>query len=132
MTLSSFEQRWAQAIGRALFPAGVFGGARDGIDLGAELNKSAATYPIWSRLVLHLSLWMVWWSPLFLGLGPKSFGSLPASAREAVLERLLASPIYLVRQEADFLKLYLCVVFIGDRGLLQRLGAYDLGPLEAR
>ncbi len=128
MSLSLHEERRAAIIGRALFPADVFGGIRKDADLGLELGRSARAYPWWSALVLHFSLWMVWFSPILLRRRRQTFGGLPEADREAVLETLLSSPIYLVRQAADFLKLYLCVTFLGDLSLLQKLGAYDLRP----
>ena len=126
MSLRGYEERRAAIIGGALIPANVFGGIRAHVDIGAELGKSSRGYPWWSGMVLHFALWLVWFSPLLLHGRALTFGALSVPDREAALEELLASPHYLARQATEFLKLYLCMTFLGDVALLRRIGAYNL------
>lgn len=133
MSLRGYEERRAAVIAAALIPADVFGGIRAGADIGAELGRHSRGYPWWSGMILHFALWLTWYAPLLLHGQARTFGALSPPEREAALEALLSSPHYLVRQTADFLKLYLCVTFLGDAALLRRIGAYNLteGPRPA-
>src|SRR2546423_1257602 len=110
MLLSAREQRWARVIGRAMIPPQTLGGARGDIDFGVEMARHIAAAPPWSALALRASLWLVWLSPVLLRARPRLFGSLDEAGREALLEALLASPVYPVRQAVDFLKLVLCML----------------------
>ncbi len=129
MTLSTPERRWAKEIGRALIPPETFGGARSGIDLGALLGEHVAASPWWTAVVVRAALWLVWLSPLLVRGRLSTFGRADDAEREALLEALLCSPLYPVRQTVDLLKLELCMLFMSDVALLRRLGAYDLGQV---
>jgi hypothetical protein len=137
--LLPFEIRWADAIGRAMLPRGLLGGVVDAVELGEEIQRECLEPPWYAALLLRASLWLTWLAPP-LALGRlRTFGGLDAAAREALLERLLDSRVYLVRATATFLKLQACMLLLGDARVLRRIGAYEHGherpgeaPAEAR
>lgn len=132
MRLRAFEVRWAAVIGRALLPPGLLGGVVDDVELGARFAEDLAASPWEAALMTRLALWLVWLaprSPLFWRRGRfASFGALARDEQEALLERLLVSPTYLVRTAALFLKLSFCSMLLGDVRALARVGAYGLRP----
>ncbi len=126
MKLRGFEQRWADAVGAALLPAGACGGARAGFSFGPELERQLGEAPWWTALAVRLGLWMVWFSPVWQLRRRATFGALHAPEREALLEELLRHPRYTVRESANVIKLFLCLAFLGDPKVLRRVHAYDL------
>lgn len=128
MNLWRLEQHHASVIGRALIPAGLFGGLRDHVDLGAALAAHVRTMPWWTAIIMRLALWIIWLAPPFLGLGLRSFGALAPDQRVHALETLLVSPVFEVRQLCDLLKLMYCMSYFGDEAMLRHLGAYRLAP----
>jgi hypothetical protein len=131
MKLRRFEIRWATVIGRALLPVGLFGGVVDSADLGDLFYRECLGHPWYSALVVRLSLWITWFSPLLWRRRLVTFGALDPQAREAMLETLLASPIYAVRATAFYFKLTACMVLLGDERVLERIGAYEHGRAPA-
>jgi hypothetical protein len=127
MELRRFEVRWAGEIGRALLPPGLLGGAVDSLDLGAALYRECLGHPWYSALIVRISLWLTWFSPLFRLGRIKTFGGLDGGTREKLLEALLASPIYVVRATLFYFKLTACLVLLDDEAVLRRIGAYEHG-----
>lgn len=136
MKLLSFEVRWGRTLGRALLPEGALGAAVDSIDLGEAFRRECMSPPWYAALVLRLSLWMAWFSPIWLSAPSASgrrfatFGALARAEQEAQLEALLASPSYVVRSTAFFFKLTACLALLGDERVLARIGAYEHGRLR--
>ena len=126
--MTSFEERWARVIGRALLPRGLLAGVVDDSDLGALWRDECVRARWDGAFLLRLSLWLTWLAPLWLYGRLRTFGGLDARAQAAVLHRLLVHKQYLVRTTATFLKLTLCQVLLGDEATLAQLGAYQLRP----
>jgi hypothetical protein len=125
--LRRFEIRWADTIGRALLPRGLLGGVVDGVELGEEMRRECLEPPWYAALLLRASLWLTWLAPPWALGRLRAFGGLDAAAREALLERLLASRVYLVRATTTFLKLSACMLLLGDERVMRRIGAYEHG-----
>ena len=118
------ELDWAATIARALLPRGALGGLMDEKDLPALFDADCRTSPWQANLVLRLSLWLTWFSPLWMRGRAKTFGGLDAPEREEILERLFASRVHLVRLTMLYFKLMACSLLMGDERVLARLGAY--------
>ncbi|MEA2696521.1 MAG: hypothetical protein QOI66_792 [Myxococcales bacterium] len=132
MKLRAFEIRWAAVIGRALLPTGLLGGVVDDVDLGEAYRIECAEPPWYAALLLRFSLWLTWLAPPLVLRRFRTFGGLDPQAREAVLEKLLDSRIYVVRATATFLKLASCMLLMGHQRVLRKIGAYEYGrPEEA-
>lgn len=107
VVLSSFESRSIDAVFDAFYP-----GAPDGpFPIGALAMFPSrffadllARAPFEAHLALRAALWLVALSPLFVLGRACSFTRLSRPERERVLERLLASRIYAIRQLALGLK----------------------------
>jgi hypothetical protein len=124
MPLYAFEVRWAEIVGRTLAPRGALGGVVDDLALGVLFDGECRASPWYAALVFRASLWLTWFAPLVLYGRLRTFAGLDETAREDVLERLLASRRYVVRSTALFLKLTICTLVLGDPRALARLGAY--------
>lgn len=105
--LFGFELAWADAAFDAIFPsppaspeppsrALVHGIAQ--MKPGAFLDATLSAAPLEASLGLRVTLWMIALAPLFVLRRFATIASLDASERERLLERLLASRIYAVRQ----------------------------------
>lgn len=130
MNIAAFERRWAQAIGRALVPAGALDGATDGIDIGARFAEECAGSPWYAALAFRASLWLTWLAPVWMLGRPRTFGGVDGATQVALLERLLKHPRYVMRMSVFVLKLAVCTLLLGDEPTLAQLGAYKLAPVE--
>lgn len=126
MKLTGFEKRWAEVIGRSLFPMGVLDGNTDGAKLGEELDEFRSISPWWTALVIRLALWIVWFSPPFYARRLSTFGGLSDADRVECLEHVLVARSYSVRELAMLLKLGFCSTALGTTAALTHLGAYRL------
>jgi hypothetical protein len=131
MRLRAFEIRWADAIGRALLPRGLLGGVVDDVALGEEFRREALEPPWFAALLLRASLWLTWFAPPWALGRARTFGGLDEAGRVALLEKVLASRVYLVRAMATFLKLSACMLLLGDERVMRRIGAYEHGRTGA-
>jgi hypothetical protein len=125
MELWPFEQRWARVIGRALLPVGLLGGTVDDVDIGEKWADECRRSRWDAALLLHVSLWLAWLAPLWMGRALRTFGGLDDQARVEVLEALLKSRRYLIRMAALFLKITACQIVLGDERALKQISAYD-------
>ncbi len=125
-----FELDWAADIARTLLPRGALGGLMDDKDLPALFAADCRASPWQANLVLRLSLWLTWFSPVWMRGRAATFGGLGAPEREEQLERLFASRVHLVRLTMLYFKLMACSLLMGDERVLARLGAYQLPRLE--
>lgn len=99
--LFGFELGWADAVFGAIFPESPRTALVHGIASmkpARFLDELIATVPIEPSIGLRIALWIVAFAPLFTIRKLTTFASLDADDRERVLGRLLASPIYAVRQ----------------------------------
>lgn len=99
--LLSFELAWAGAAFDAIFPEPPRGVLPHGIkrmDPARFFDELVAEIPLEQSLGLRLTLWLVALAPLFTIRRLGTIASIEEPERVRVLERLLASPIYAVRQ----------------------------------
>lgn len=99
--LFSFELAWADAAFDAMFPPPPKSALAHGIremHPAAFLDDVLASVPVEPSIGLRVALWIVALAPLFTIRRFATIASLGEDDRERVLERLLASPIYAVRQ----------------------------------
>jgi hypothetical protein len=97
--LFAFELAWADAAMGAIFPEGsalAHGIAR--MKPGAFLDDMLADIWIETSLGLRATLWIIALAPLFVLRRFATITSLDAGEREALLDGLLTSRIYAVRQ----------------------------------
>ncbi len=101
MKLFGFELAWATAAFDAVLPEGTalpHGVAR--LNPAATFAEILGAAKLEQSLGLRLSLWIVALAPLWILRRPRSIAGIDAGARQLVLERLLASPVYAIRQLA--------------------------------
>ena len=99
MKLFAFERAWVAAAFDAVFPEGTVlphGIAR--MEPGRYYAEAVEKAALEQALGLRASLWIVALAPLWLLRTPRTIASIGPGDRRRVLERLLASPIYAVRQ----------------------------------
>jgi len=99
MKLFGFELAWATAVFEAVFPE------RTALPHGiARMNPArfladvVASSPLEQSIGLRLTLWIVALAPLWLLRRPTTIADIRPDERQRVLERLLASPVYAIRQ----------------------------------
>ena len=101
MSLLGFEKRWAQAAVSGIFP--VREGARvnvpyDTVDIGGSFDETLEIVPFRVAIGMRLAIWLIALAPLFVIGRFATIASLGLVERDRVLARLIASPMYLVRQ----------------------------------
>ncbi|QQR89848.1 MAG: hypothetical protein IPJ88_17010 [Myxococcales bacterium] len=102
-----FEKRWAQAILEAFAPKrdGLWGAGIQRCDfLNAFATISQSSTPK-ARLGLRVALWMVALAPLWTGTRFCTMAKLPLQARTELLEGLISSKHFVVRELTTLLKL---------------------------
>jgi len=138
MRLFSFEEGWARAVLAAMFPAPSADSEVREASYGPGFAGIIAEAPFEPAVGLRLALFMVILSPLFVLKRPRTFLGLTADARERVLDVLLASRIYAVRQLVLALKTMGALLYAHDpevrramltpkREALITLGKHDSG-----
>jgi hypothetical protein len=99
MKLFGFERTWVTAAFDAIFPSGT--SLPHGItqmNPARFFSETIAVSPFEQAIGLRLTLWIVALAPLFLLRRPKTIASIQSTERKKVLELLLTSHIYAVRQ----------------------------------
>jgi hypothetical protein len=99
--LFKFELTWANAAFDAIFPAPPHSALAHGIDKmhpAVFFDAVVARAPMEQAIGLRIALWIVALAPFFAIHRLATISSLPAGDRPRVIERLLVSPIYAVRQ----------------------------------
>ncbi|RMG17761.1 MAG: hypothetical protein D6729_08245 [Deltaproteobacteria bacterium] len=141
--MRAFERRWAEIVLAAFAPpAATALGEGSGEANGAlqprpgevrylesyETMRSHGTRL--SAFGLRLAVWIVVWSPPFLGLGLCLFPTLTPERRALALERLLHSKRFLVRELTLLLKIVAAMALFGTPSIRARSG-YDRAPALA-
>jgi hypothetical protein len=116
-----FEQKWASAVLGAMFPAEP--GQTDAPDLGAGFSSIIRSAPFEAGIGLRLALFMVILAPLFVLGRPRTFMGLDAPSREKLLDALMKSSMYAVRQLLMALKTMGALVYARDEKTRRRLMA---------
>ena len=103
--LLSFELAWTDAAFDAIFPSPEPTGTRPALvhgikemEPGRYLDGLLTTIPFEQAIGIRLTLWMIALAPLFTIWKLGTIASIDAKSRELVIDRLIASPIYVVRQ----------------------------------
>jgi hypothetical protein len=99
--LFGFELAWADAAFDAILPPPPRSALVHGIaemKPGAFLDSVLSSAPLEASLGLRVTLWMIALAPLFVLRRFATIASLDADEREDLLDRLLASRVYAVRQ----------------------------------
>ncbi len=137
MKLFGFELAWATAAFDAMLPehaALPHGIAR--LSPARTFAELVAASPLEQSLGLRLMLWLVALAPLWLLRRPRTISSASASERLRVLEVLIASPIYGVRQLALAFKATASMFYARSpeirRAMLAPASATSLVRLRAR
>ncbi len=111
MRLFAFEEAWARAVLAAMFP--VDSEARvEGY--GSGFAGIIAKAPFEAAVGLRLALLMVVLSPLLLMKRPRTFIGLAPDGKERVLDALLSSSTYVVRQLVMALKTMGALLYARD------------------
>lgn len=131
--LSSFEIAWTDAAAAAIFPDPE-PTSDDGARRGSHLPEGVASMhparffeevlmaaPFEQALGLRLTLWMVALAPLFTIRRLGTIASISAADRTRVLERLVASPIYAVRQLAMSFKTVITLLYVQSAAVRQAM-----------
>lgn len=111
--LSSFELAWTDAAMGAIYPEGTalpHGIARQ--EPARYFDQLLADAPLEQSIGLRVALWIVGLAPLFVIGKLGTIASLEPADRERVLERLLASPVYAVRQLVLGLKAMATLLYV--------------------
>ena len=127
-----FERRWALSIMEAMAPSSgdppaqpeLLTAAPGEADFQHALGRVYGRATPLARISMRLSIWLVTWAPLWVGLGAFSFGSLTLERRQELLERLLDHQLFAVREAAFMLKVCASLAILGAPGVRARSG-YD-------
>jgi hypothetical protein len=116
MSWWSFERRWLAAIWETLLPSGTPGGlalgARD-VPLDRFLDELLACAPLRVTLGARVCVWLLTFCPLLVIGRFARFPALAEEERLAVLEKLCASDLYLVRELPTLFKMLGALGFAG-------------------
>lgn len=122
--LLSFELAWTDAAFDAIFPAPPADRDRPALvhgvaDLGPArwFDRVLSKVPFEQWLGLRLTLWMVALAPLFTIKRLGTIASITPAERMRVLERLIASPIYVVRQLTTGLKAVATMLYAQSKAI---------------
>jgi hypothetical protein len=102
-SLTSFELAWTEAAFDAIYPAPPRSRLPHGVasmGSGPFLDDVLARVPLEQSVGIRLTLWMIALAPLFTIRKLGTIASIDAEDRGRVLDRLVTSPVYAVRQLA--------------------------------
>ena len=111
MRLFAFEEAWARAVLAAMFPVDDLAREKS---YGGRFAGIIASAPFEAAVGLRLALLMVVLSPLFVMKRPRTFVGLAPDAKERVLDALLSSSMYMVRQLVMALKTMGAILYAHD------------------
>ena len=129
------EQRWLRGIVQAMFPAGeseVLPYGPYDLDFPAFVTHLLGQVSLKVKLGLRLSVWMIHFSPLVMVFGFRTFSSLAPSAQQDVLYRLSHSPVFIVRELPNLIKLVVCLGYFGHPTIQKSMGFSECDPLPPR
>lgn len=136
--LSGFELAWADAAFDAIFPAPPSSLEPGSLALvhgigemkpGVFLDELISDAPLEAALGLRVTLWMIALAPLFVLRRFATIASLEPSDREKVLDRLLASRIYAVRQLVAGFKAMGSLLYSQSPAIRKQMNAPAATPL---
>jgi hypothetical protein len=118
MKLAKFEHAWARVLLDTIFPGPERGELPVGVaslDIAGFLDDTMANVPFESALGLRFTLWMTALAPIVILKRLVTLGGLPVEERERVLERVMKSPIYPVRQTVLMFKAIGAMLYFSHR-----------------
>lgn len=122
--MTDFERRIALAILEGFAPPtrdeGAIAPLEGEVDYGATLDMMVAGGNARARLGTRLAVLVVNLAPLFLLMAPRTMARLPVARRAVILDRMLASDVFLVRELALLLKLTACFALLGAPTVVER------------
>jgi hypothetical protein len=129
---SEFELAWARAALAAIFPgsreSGLAGIAE--MDVGRHLSDVRRHAPRRAAAALRLAVWLVALAPLFTIGRFTTIVRLKMAERERVLARLVASPIYAVRQLTLVLKTTGALLYAAAPAVRARMRGPASAPMK--
>lgn len=130
MTLTQWENRWAEAAIGAIFPGSREDGLADirGMDVPGFLRRVVSSVPLRVAFGLRLAIWLVALAPLIVLHRFATIAGLALDEREAVVARLVASPTYAVRSLVMILKTMGALLYAADDSVRERLRKPALAP----
>lgn len=125
--LFNFERRWLVAVLEVVIPAGAdermpYGAPQ--APMGRFVDDLVEHAPLQFVMGLRACLWMVILSPLFLLGRFRTFLGVERATQLALLERLMESDVYLVRETPLLFKTVGCLGFCGLPPVQQKLGIH--------
>lgn len=130
--LFNFERRWLVRVFEIVIPSGADPRLPVGATaapMGAFVDDLLARAPLEFVLGLRACLWMTMLAPLFVLGRARSFLALAPSEQRAVIERMRASSVYLVRETPLLFKTVGCLGFCGLPSVQQKLGIHPTDAL---
>lgn len=132
MKLSRLERRLGQAILEAFAPPTTREGLvpRAGeVDYLAALELMGSASTPRARIGMRAALWIVAFAPIFMLVSFRTMAGLSIERRAALLDRMLASHVFLVRELALIMKIAASFAMMATRSVRARCG-YDRTPGE--
>jgi hypothetical protein len=127
--LRSFEQAWTEAAFDAIYPeppeSHLPHGIRSmpsGMQPGLFFDDLLASIPLEQAVGLRLTLWLVALSPLFMIRRLGTIASIAPEERTRVLERLVTSSSYVVRQLAMSFKAVATLLYVQSPSVRKAMG----------
>lgn len=116
--LTSFERAWTDAAFDAIHPHGTPLGAGVGsMHPASFLDATLMSVPFEQFVGIRLALWIVSLAPFFAIGRLGTIASIAPADRVRVLERLLASPVYAVRQLAMSFKAMAALLYAQSQAI---------------
>lgn len=124
MALRRFERRWLARILVTILPSGPDAElpGLEGVPVEAFLDRVTSRAPAETVGALRAAAWLVTWAPLLWRLRMRPFARLGRDDREALLESMAGSRIYLLRQVPEMLKTLACLAWAGLPEVQRALG----------
>jgi hypothetical protein len=127
--LRSFEHAWTEAAFDAIYPEPPDSHLPHGIasmppgsEPGRFFDHLLASIPLEQAVGLRLTLWLVALSPLFMIRRFGTIASIAPEERTRVLERLVTSPSYVVRQLAMSFKAVATLLYVQSPAVRRAMG----------
>lgn len=120
MKLSRWEEIWARSAYQAIFaPEGATGVVvpLERVDLEGAMRETLATVPWRAGMGFRLSIWIVAFAPLFVLKRLRTVAGLGQAEREKVIDALIYSKLYVVRQLTLLFKAFGALFVFRDRPL---------------
>ncbi|MGZ3420087.1 MAG: hypothetical protein ACXWUG_02065 [Polyangiales bacterium] len=133
MKLVAFERRQAEAILRAFAPENATEGlvpVEGEVDYVGNLEKMANAMSDRARFGVRIALWIVAFAPIWTGLAFATMAGTPIEKRSALLDKMLASHAFLVRELALAMKIGASFALFSSKSIRER-SRYDNRPAQA-